>query len=47
MAYWRITRRLGLVFSDYEKLDFSGKTAAFFDVDQVGYPAILDALNAC
>tara|TARA_Y100001970_G_scaffold193652_1_gene235326 strand:- start:422 stop:937 length:516 start_codon:yes stop_codon:yes gene_type:complete len=35
------------VFSDYEKLDFSGKTAAFFGCgDQVGYPAnFLDAIG--
>ena len=35
------------VFSDYEKLDFSGKTAAFFGCgDQVGYPDnFLDALG--
>ena len=35
------------VFSDYEKLDFNGKTAAFFGCgDQVGYPDnFLDALG--
>ena len=35
------------IFSDYEKLDFNGKTAAFFGCgDQVGYPDnFLDALG--
>jgi len=35
------------VFLDYEKLDFSGKTAAFFGCgDQIGYPAnFLDAIG--
>ena len=35
------------VFLDYEKLDFSGKTAAFFGCgDQVGYPGnFLDAIG--
>jgi len=35
------------IFADYEKLDFSGKTAAFFGCgDQVGYPDnFLDALG--
>ncbi len=35
------------VFSDYEKLDFTGKTAAFFGCgDQIGYPGnFLDAIG--
>ena len=35
------------IFSDYEKLDFTGKTAAFFGCgDQIGYPGnFLDAIG--
>ena len=35
------------VFADYEKLDFKGKTAAFFGCgDQIGYPGnFLDAIG--
>ena len=35
------------VFNDYEKLDFNGKTAAFFGCgDQIGYPGnFLDAIG--